>query len=425
VSVRHITPEELRQIASIPTSGSRTSTAKNQSPFLRVLASAGRDVLAELLEEQRYEAGQIIFQEGDPGSAMFIVCSGRVAVLKGNFSAPTLLGYRGVGEIVGEMALLENEPRSASVVALEPVRLLRITRESFEALLTRNPKLGMSILSILSARLRAADNERKNIAHAESELIERVSQLQTEKEQLLELERIRQDTIDLIVHDLRHPISSLFGAIKILEMVLPEAVLQENKQLLSIANSNCDHLQLMVESMLDVARMQDGELKLNRRAISVHQLITEAISRVQILADMENITVEIIISDYEFTLNADEEKLYRILGNLLNNAIKYTPGGGKIQVVVNHENEEIIFAVQDNGPGIPEEKRDEIFDRFARLDNRSFRGRSGFGLGLAFCRMAVEAHGGQIWVDNGPDDVGSRFAFSLPLAVPATMAITM
>jgi signal transduction histidine kinase len=425
VPVRSITPEQLTQIASIPSNTSRASNVKFQSPFLRVLASAGRDVLSSLLEEQRFESGQIIFKEGDPGSAMYIVWSGRVAVVKGDFDDPTLLGYRGVGEIVGEMALLEDEPRSASVVALEPVRLLGITRESFEVLLTKNPKLGVSILSILSARLRAADNARKNIARVESQLIEQVSQLQTEKEKLLEMERVRQDTVDLIVHDLRHPISSLFGAIKILEMVLPEEVLVENKQLLSIANSNCDHLQLMVESMLDVARMQEGELKLNRRQVSVDQLVSESVSRVQILADMENITLDLVVPDGEIALQADEEKLYRILGNLLNNAIKYTPGGGRIKVIAFQQGDDIIFSVEDNGPGIPEEKREQIFNRFARLDNGSFRGRSGFGLGLAFCRMAVEAHGGTIWVDNGSENTGSRFAFSLPLKVPAMAPITI
>jgi signal transduction histidine kinase len=423
--VSSINSTQLRQIASIPTSGSRALNVKLQSPFLRVLASAGRDVLSSLLEEKRFEAGQIVFQEGNPGNAMYIVWSGRVAVVKGDFASPTLLGYRGVGEIVGEMALLENETRSASVVVLEPARLLEITRENFEILLVQDPKLGVSILSVLSARLRAADNERKHIAHAESQLIERVSQLQTEKQQLLELERIRQDTIDLIVHDLRHPISSLFGAIKILEMVLPEDVLIENKQLLSIANSNCDHLQLMVESMLDVARMQDGSLKLNRRSISVQQFIIEAVNRVQILADMESITIEIVVPDQELTVEADEEKLYRILGNLLNNAVKYTPGGGQIRIMVIQEEDEVVFAIQDNGPGIPPEKREQVFDRFARLDNGSFRDRSGFGLGLAFCRMAVEAHGGNIWVDSGTDNVGSRFAFSLPVAVPTTPSITM
>ena len=172
----------------------------------------------------------------------------------------------------------------------------------------------------------------KPSAQSESQLIKQVSRLQIEKQELLELEQVRQDTIDLIVHDLRHPISSLFGAIKILEMVLPEEVLIENQQLLGIANSNCDHLQLMVESMLDVARMKDGQLQLNYRPVTVQPFVHEAIKRIQILAEMENISISVQMPDQEIKLMADEEKLYRILGNLLNNAIKYTPAGGQITI---------------------------------------------------------------------------------------------
>ena len=117
--------------------------------------------MSQLLEEKHYEAGEVIFAEDDLGDAMYIVWSGRVAIMKGDFDNPALLGYRGVGEVVGEMALLEGEPRSASVVATESVRLLQITRNNFEQLLAQNPKMGLSILSTLSARLRAADDARK------------------------------------------------------------------------------------------------------------------------------------------------------------------------------------------------------------------------------------------------------------------------
>ena len=129
MTISSITPKQLALLSTAPIPSSRYTSTKFQSPVLRVLASAGRDLLSRLLEEQQYDAGQIVFQEGDPGTAMFIIWSGRVAVVKGDFDSPTVLGYRGVGEIVGEMALLEDEPRSASIVALEAVRLLRISRE--------------------------------------------------------------------------------------------------------------------------------------------------------------------------------------------------------------------------------------------------------------------------------------------------------
>lgn len=425
VSQQVVSLQQLERLSRSAPVAPRSSGIKLQPPFLRMLASAGRDVLSQLLEEKQYTAGQVIFSEGEPGNAMYIVWSGRVAVVKGDLEYPTLLGYRGVGEVVGEMALLEDEPRSASIVAAENVRLLRITRQNFEQLLSQNPRLGLSILSTLSARLRAADDARKSIARSESKLIKQVSRLKTEKQQLLEMEQIRRDTIDLIVHDLRHPISSLFGAIKILEMVLPEEVLAENQQLLSIANSNCEHLQLMVESMLDVARMQNGNLQINYRRVAVRPLILEAVKRVQIIADMEHIFINLQLPDDDIELDADEEKLYRVLGNLLDNAIKYSTSGSQITVTAELKGDEVWLSVADTGPGIPPESRERVFDRFSQLNNDAPRLRNGFGLGLSFCRIAIEAHQGKIWVEPAEGDTGSRFVVSLPRTAPEMPGIML
>ncbi len=414
MTVQTISTEQLHRLSTISASPNRGIDVGLDSPVLRVLAKVGRDLLSQLITESQYQPGELVFREGDNGFAMYIIWSGRVAVIKGDLDSPTLLGHRGAGEIIGEMALLENEPRSASVVALENVRLLGITRKDFETLLSKDPALGLSILSMLSARLRASDDARKTIARTESHLTRKVSRLQTEKQQLLELEQLRQDTIDLIVHDLRHPISSLFGAIKILEMVLPEEVMEENKQLLDIANSNCDHLQLMVESLLDVAYMETGDFHISVAPVTVPSIIEDAIKRVNVIADMENISIETLVPDNLPEIQADEEKLDRVLGNLLNNAIKFTPAGGNVSVTVEAGDDNILIGVTDTGPGIPDDSQERIFDRFTQLGGDRPR-IGGFGLGLAFCRLAVESHGGKIWVESGKDDVGSSFKFTLPV----------
>jgi len=419
VTLERISPEQVLNFNQSPLPNDKTPDSKLGSSFLRVLANAGRGTLSKLLGESQYQAGDIIFKEGEPGSTMYIVWSGRVAVLKGDLDAPTVLGYRGVGEVIGEMALLENEPRSASVVALENVRLLNITRTSFERLLIENPAMGLDILSMLSARLRASDNARKFSNRAETQLVRQLSQLQTEKQQLVELEHIRQDTIDLIVHDLRHPISSLFGAIKILEMVLPEEVLTQNQQLIDIANSNCDLLQLMVESLLDVARMEEGNFNLNKRSVNLYGFVQEAVNRVRFLAGMENIAIQPGFASDLPIIDADEEKLHRIMGNLLHNAIKFTPGGGSVTVAVEVVDQAAVFSVIDAGPGVPPESRQHIFDRFVQLNGERPR-TGGYGLGLAFCKMAVEAHGGKIWVEPGVNGEGSKFMFTIPIMAEAT-----
>jgi len=416
--VQTLTPQEFKRVLNAP--APKTDIVLNGglgSPFLRLLATAGREQLSKLITEKTYAPGDIIFKEGDIGLAMYIIWSGRVAVIKGGMDSLTVLGYRGVGEIIGEMGLLEHRPRSATVVALEEVRALSLTRQAFETLLSENPSVGLGILGTLSARLRAADDARKASSSSEYRLTRQLSELQIEKQQLLELERLRQDTIDLIVHDLRHPISSIFGAIKILEMVLPENVLADNAQLISIANSNCDHLQVMVESLLDIASMEAGEDDLNLRSTHIEHLVIDAVKQTKALTDMENITTVTNIPNDLPPVMVDEEKLHRILSNLVNNAIKFTPSGGQITVALEPVDDMVQFSVSDSGPGIPLEDRERIFDRFAQLDGNGPR-MTGFGLGLTFCKMAIEAHGGQIWIEDGikseNGDPGSTFAFTLP-----------
>jgi signal transduction histidine kinase len=281
-------------------------------------------------------------------------------------------------------------------------------------MLTNNPAMGLSLLSSLSARLRVADQALRTSTHHQTQLSRQLVELQSEKQKLLEMEQLRQDTIDLIVHDLRHPISSLYGAIKIMEMVLPADILETNRQLLQIANANCDHLQLMVDSLLDVARLEAGESHLNFDKVNVGPLIDEVIERTAIISHIENIT---IVTDFPADLPpvvADVEKIDRVLANLIYNAIKYTPSGEQITVDAQLENQQLLISVTDRGGGIPPEEREHIFGRFTRLGGEHGRG-GGYGLGLAFCRLAVEAHGGQIWVESGPDEIGSRFVFTLPL----------
>ncbi len=413
--VNNLTPEELDQLVdSLPIS-MELSAGGLDSPFLRQLATAGREILDELMSEQHVRQGQIIFHEGQLGDAMYIIWSGRAAVLKGDIQTPVVLGYRGPGEIVGEMALLENRPRSATVVALEDMRLLSISRNDFENLLQSNPSVGMGILGTLSARLRAADDARNAGWEAEDRLSRQISELQTEKQQLLELQQLRQETTDLIVHDLRHPISSLFGIIKLLEMVLPQDVLETNRSLLNLGNSTCEHMQLLVDSLLDIARMESGEVGLELEAIDLRELVENSARR-PVLPIRENVALQLHLPDDLPIITGDREKLERVMANLVGNAIKYTPGGGKIAVAVARQNGHIRVKVTDTGPGIPPEDRERIFERFSRI-RESSANRKGFGLGLAFCKLAVEAHGGKIWVEEGDEGIGSRFIFTLPLEV--------
>jgi signal transduction histidine kinase len=410
-----LTPQKLKTLLAAPIS-SKSAPAGLTSPILDLFTSADRDLLAKMMTEHHYLPGTVIFKEGDVGDAMYVIRSGQVVVVQEEGQLPTILGYRGVGEIVGEMALLENKPRFASVVAIEEVDLLRISRKDFEALRQSNPDFEISMAQALSARLRAADEARSKSLLTEKKLSEQISELQTEKQQLLELQRLRQETSDFIVHDLRSPLSLIAGAMSLLEMVLPEEVLQSNHEILELAHINCQRLKRLIDSLLDIARLETGETELLLTLLNLSHLINNTVEQMMPSARIKTLTLITAIPPDLPLVEADEQKIDRVLENLIDNAIKFTPARGQIVITAEARDEHILIRVVNTGPTIPPLDRERIFDRFAQLSGDSTR-THGSGLGLAFCRLAVEAHGGRIWVEPGHDGEGNCFVFNLPLSV--------
>ncbi len=411
-----LTSEELERILAVRPATAELFATTPDSYFLDLLTSIDRSLLNRLMSERKYERGEIIFKEGDRGDSMYLIRSGRVVVIKGDLKNPTILGYRGPGEIIGEMALLEGQPRSASIIAVERLRMLKISRESFQELLNSEPAIGMSIMASLSARLRAADTVRDADTQVGKHLVKQVSELRSEKQQLLEIQRLREETSNFIIHDLRNPLGIVNGVIHMLEMVLPEEILEDNQKLLDAAKSASGRMQLLVDSLLDVARLEAGRDEFKLTPMTIQTVIEKAIGRVAPTLELSDITVAVQVDDaIPPTVMADEEKIDRVLTNLIDNAIKYTPDGGKISVTATREDEHVKIGVNDTGPGIPPEERERIFQRFAQVKGDRPR-RRGFGLGLTFCQLAVEGHGGRIWVEEGANGIGSRFMFTLPLS---------
>jgi len=417
MTTRKLTPEEL---AHLRDAGPVPEHAAAASPsLLHLLASVDRQMLFELMTEQHYAAGEIVFNEGEEGDALYLIWAGRVAVVRGDWQAPVVLGYRGPGETVGEMAVLDDAPRSASVLALEPLRLLRIDRAGFMQLLNSNPAIGASIMVSLSARLREAATIRQVSAQAGRHLARQVADLQSEKEHLLEAQRMRQETSDLIVHDLRNPLATIGNVLQMLEMMLPAEILEANRELLQIGSAASERMQRLVDSLLDVSRLETGEAPLRLAEVDLGHLVQSVFDRQKLVWQEGRVRGQCRVSPDVGTARCDDERIDRVVANLIDNAIKYTPGGGQVTVTVEMLEDEAMVSVADTGPGIPPEERERIFQRFARL-TRDRGKRRGFGLGLVYCRLAVEAHGGRIWVEPGPKGVGSCFVFTLPRR-PANM----
>jgi len=266
----------------------------------------------------------------------------------------------------------------------------------------------------LSSRLRAADDLITSTMHARRSLSSQVDELAAENQQLVELQRLREETTDLIVHDLRNPLHSIMSAAGMLQMVLPPDLLQENHDLFNLINSNCERMQRLVDSLLDISRMESGETKLALESANLAQLVQAAVGRVSSALQARGIAASVLLPAPLPPLEIDMDMIDRVVINLLDNAIKFTPNGGQISVAAEPHADQVAVSIIDTGYGIPPEQRPHIFDRFSRGTSDVPRPR-GFGLGLTFCKLAIEAHGGQIWVEDGVGGVGCKFVFTLPL----------
>ncbi|MCB8925330.1 MAG: cyclic nucleotide-binding domain-containing protein [Ardenticatenaceae bacterium] len=386
------------------------------STVVSLLSSLDRKVLDQVMVEHRYTPGEIVVYEGQYGDIAYLIWSGRVAVVQGDFANPSSVNYRGPGEVVGEMSLIDNKPRSASIVALDDVRLLGIHRNDFFELLQIDPNFSTNMMEILSNRLRAAEEMSRVNTAIGRELSAEVEVLQSENEALRQMEQRRQELSELVVHDLRNPLGNLFSALNMLELVLPEAVLEENRELLEIARLSHLRMQDLVDSLLDIAQIEAGRPLGEREPTNVASLMGEVTQLNAFALDKREMTLAQNFPEDLPPVLADPNQIRRVITNLIDNAIKYSPKGGPLTITAVRQGSMVEVSVVDAGPGVAPEERERIFDRFAQAEAGGIRPR-GFGLGLSYCKLAIEAHNGRIWVEPGPDGVGSRFVFTLPVVI--------
>lgn len=228
--------------------------------------------------------------------------------------------------------------------------------------------------------------------------------------QVLELEELRDALIHMIVHDLRTPLTSIIGG---LQTVVDAAYEPElTQEFVTTALSSANTLVEMVNTLLDINKMESGQMQLGLGPLDIVATAAAAVGQVQNLARSRRQDLRNEVTEECPGIIADVEKVRRVLVNLLSNAIKFTPDGGTIALSAVCDDEGLLLSVTDNGPGIPEEYRERIFEKFGQVQGRQTDLPS-TGLGLTFCRMVAEAHGGRIWVESKVGE-GSTFYVRLP-----------
>jgi PAS domain S-box-containing protein len=227
------------------------------------------------------------------------------------------------------------------------------------------------------------------------------------------LEKMREDLTHTMVHDLRNPITGIDGALQLLAHTA-SSLPANYQEVLDIAQSSTSRMLKLVNAILDISRLESGRMPLNRTVFPFSNVVDEVLAMERTLADQQEITLAKTFEADDVLVRADAGLVSRVLQNLLGNALKFTPEGGRVEVRVWQKDEDpgkLYVAVQDNGIGIPPDLQDRLFRKFVTGDTEG----AGSGLGLAFCKMVVEAHGGRIWVDSEVD-AGTTITFTLPLA---------
>jgi NtrC-family two-component system sensor histidine kinase KinB len=227
------------------------------------------------------------------------------------------------------------------------------------------------------------------------------------------LDSMRNDLIAMIYHDLRSPLANIISSLDMLEVIISPENAAGVKSVLSIASRSTDRMQRLINSLLDIHRLEAGNPIITQSAVDIVKLAEEAIEVVQPLAEGKQQTLESHLPANLPAVWVDQDMVRRILINLLENANKFTPMQGHVRLGGMRDGDMVRLWVQDTGQGIPREAQDQIFEKFTRLQAERFP--KGLGLGLAFCRLAVQAHGGNIWVES-QEGKGSRFMFTLPVA---------
>jgi signal transduction histidine kinase/CheY-like chemotaxis protein len=228
-----------------------------------------------------------------------------------------------------------------------------------------------------------------------------------------ETEAVKADFMSMIVHDLRSPLAGILAGSDILKGGLAGELNDDQKQVVEILGSSSKRLMTLVNEVLDMSRIEAGRLSLHRSSAHPDAMVRRTVDETRFLAGEKNQVLDFAAAADLPELNCDQEKVEQVLINLVTNAIKFTPVGGKVHVAAESVKGGIRFTVSDTGPGLTPEEQGHLFQKYSELAGRRKAELKGTGLGLFICRSIVEAHGGTIGVTSAPGK-GSSFHFMLP-----------
>ena len=364
-------------------------------------------LLDEASTEHTYEAGDVIIREGDVGESVFLIGSGSVeVVLSGGGGQTIVLSVLPSGETFGEMGLFERRPRCATVRACKPCVILEIKGEDLRRLAEARPELEFTVLLKVSERLRSS-NEQVLALHLKG--IEGAN-------------RAKDEFLAMLGHELRNPIGAVSLAIQALDRISKPH--DDGAPLRGIISRQTRHLSRMLDDLLDVTKLGSGKVALQRHPENLKGLALRVLASFSDVGKMGRHAVA--VTGDAVIVDVDPMRIEQVVANLLDNALKYTPAGGRIEISIAAAESEGVLRIRDTGIGLEPHALPKIFDLFVQATQKFDRAAGGLGLGLTLVKRLVELHGGSVSASSGGPNLGSEFVVRLPRLVeaPVSMAST-
>lgn len=352
-----------------------------------------------------YPPNHILCHEDCIESTFYVLLDGEVQVTKRiNERETRLLKLLHPGDFFGEMALIHNAPRAATVQTITQAQVLEVQKEDFRELLEKSNVLSLTMVREVSRRLR--ENDKMAI----EDLRLKARELAQAYQQLAEQEYARSEFLTTIAHELRTPLTTASGFLQ----VIRSGMLQ-GEALNSTLDTVGRNLQDVVALVNDILFLQEMELILpDLHRMEMGKVAAQAVEKIRARAAGGGVAFNLQISPEPGLIQGDGRSLERAVTAILDNAVKFSPGGGEVRVEVAPQGQTVIVKVQDHGVGIAPDVLPHIFERFFHVEKIGEHLFRGAGIGLSIAQAVVEQHGGVIEVDSGPE--GTVFQMRLPRA---------
>jgi signal transduction histidine kinase len=253
-------------------------------------------------------------------------------------------------------------------------------------------------------------------AHGSDEFAELARDFNVMSERLGELDRMKKDFVSHVSHDLKAPLASIRQIMHLLLQQIPGVLNEQQEKLIQLSYNSAERLAAMVGNLLDVSRMEAGTMEYQMASHDVVSLVKGVMDEFDIQAREKGIRLKLECDEVSVLAKCDRDRILQVVGNLFENALKFSPNNSQIVARVGHgKGGEILVAVSDSGPGVPDAHKEKIFHKFHQVKHGKKMAGQGVGLGLAICTTILQAHHGQIWVEDNPDG-GSVFSFVLQAA---------